>query len=151
MKNLFVTLFLTFVLFGCNPSSQPAQSETSTTQSQTPMQNQSIQNEEIKAHSFLEGMMSDPYYSDPQVKKGQQILKDLCLQIETEKPADLNALYVLTHAATDRFNDLDSEFSENGSEIETSAREEIASEFEFIAETYGFDADLEELIATREW
>ena len=151
MKKNFIPIVLTLLVIGCKPSSPAEQNENLSTQNHLNTNKMAIQNEAIKAYTFLEGMLSDPYFPNPQVEKGQQILKDLCIQIETEKPADLNALYVLTHEATERFNDLDTEFGENGSEIETSAREEIASEFEFIANTYGFDADIEELIATREW
>ena len=75
----------------------------------------------------------------------------LCGEIESEKPDDLDQLYVLTHRATNRFNDLQEEFAENGSELETAAREAIAMDFDFIAKAYGFDADVEELIATRDW
>jgi Family of unknown function (DUF5713) len=58
----------------------------------------------------------------------------------------------LTHAATDDFNQLAEEFFEAESEIETAARECIAADFEFIANAYGFaNADVEELIATRDW
>jgi len=46
---------------------------------------------------------------------------------------------------------LQEEFYENDSEIETAARECIAMDFEFIAKSYGFEADSEELIATRDW
>ena len=75
-----------------------------------------------------------------------------CERIETDRPADLTALYALTHAATEEFNDLQDVFVEAGSEIETVAREEIAEEFWFVARVYGFaDADVEELIAPRDW
>ena len=38
------------------------------------------------------------------------------------------------------------------SEIETAARDCIAVDFEFISKSYGFiEADVEELIATRDW
>ena len=38
------------------------------------------------------------------------------------------------------------------SELETAARQSIGEEFAFIASAYGFeDADVEELIATRDW
>jgi len=50
------------------------------------------------------------------------------------------------------FNELGEELYEANSEIETIAAECIAEDFAFIAEAYGFaDADLEELIATRDW
>jgi hypothetical protein len=41
---------------------------------------------------------------------------------------------------------------ENGSEIETMARDCIAVDFKHIALAYGFeDADIEELVAPRDW
>jgi hypothetical protein len=51
---------------------------------------------------------------------------ELCLQIEAQKPDGLGQLYALTLVATERFNDLQQEFDEQGSEIETAARECIA-------------------------
>lgn len=57
----------------------------------------------------------------------------------------------MTHSATDKLNDLQDEFFENNSEIETGARECLGADFEFISKAYGFDADIEELIATRDW
>jgi hypothetical protein len=51
--------------------------------------------------------------------KGKAILVRLCERLEADRPADLAALYVLTHAATHEFNALEAEFEEAGSEIET--------------------------------
>ncbi|MFA0963812.1 DUF5713 family protein [Roseivirga sp. BDSF3-8] len=82
----------------------------------------------------------------------KNVLVTLCFQIESEKPKDLEALYALTHEATERINDLEDDFFAQGSEIETAAREIIAIEFEYIAQSYGFaEADIEELIAPRNW
>ena len=112
----------------------------------------SLGNTAMTHYAFLKEMYADPYFPDDLVKKGENILLDLCREIEQGKPASLDALYALTHAATDRFNDLQEEFDERGSEIETAAREAIAEDFENIARAYGFaDADTEELIATRDW
>ncbi|WP_066372188.1 DUF5713 family protein [Herbidospora mongoliensis] len=106
----------------------------------------------IAEYAFLKDMYADGYFPDHLVDKGKTILLRLCDRIEAEKPAGLAALYVLTHAATDEFNALDEEFHEAGSEIETAARDTIASDFWFIASAYGFeDADIEELVATRDW
>jgi len=58
---------------------------------------------------------------------------------------------VLTHAATERFNDLAEKFEANGREFETVAREVTVGEFELIAKSYGFDEIIEELIASRDW
>lgn len=111
-----------------------------------------ITNETIKNHPFLQHMYDDKYFPSRLVDKGKQILLRLCERIETQKPASEAELYVLTHAATEEFNELSFEFEEAGSEIETVARDCIGSEFSFIATTYGFvNADTEELIATRDW
>ncbi|MFJ9151239.1 DUF5713 family protein [Streptomyces sp. NPDC102270] len=107
-----------------------------------------IGDQRVTAHSFLDALYRDGYYADRAVDRGKEILLRLCERIEADRPADLAALYVLTQAATEEFNDLqDDDF-----DIETVAREEVAEEFWFIARTYGFeDADVEELIGTRDW
>jgi hypothetical protein len=109
-------------------------------------------NQQIAGHAFLKGLYQDGYYPDHVVDQGREILLCLCERIEAERPPDLTALYVLTHAATEEFNELEAAFEAAGSEIETVAREVIAEDFWFVASAYGFaDADLEDLIATREW
>ncbi|MGW7052246.1 DUF5713 family protein [Streptomyces sp. NPDC054887] len=112
----------------------------------------SISNQKVSAHSFLRAMYADSYFPDRVVDQGKAILLRLCERIETDPPADLAALYVLTQAATEEFNALETEFEAAGCAIETTAREEIAENFWFVAHAYGFgDADVEKLIATREW
>ncbi|WP_123668300.1 DUF5713 family protein [Actinocorallia herbida] len=111
-----------------------------------------LANERILAHEFLPELYEDDYFPDPLVDKGKAILLRLCERIERERPGDLAALYVLTHAATEEFNALDHELQAADSEIETMAREEISEDVAFIATAYGFpDADREELIAPRDW
>ncbi len=110
-----------------------------------------LNNPKIKAHSFLDCMYQDAYFPSFLVDKCRYILLELCQNIESSKPATLEKLYELTHAATDKLNDLEDEFLENDSEIETGARDCLAVNFEFIATSYGFDADIEELVATRDW
>ncbi len=105
----------------------------------------------VLQHPFLADMYEDNYFPNDLVDRGKAILMRLCESIEVEKPASVEALYALTHAATDEFNALAEAFYEHDSEIETAARECIAGDFAFIAEAYGFDADIEELIATRDW
>ena len=111
----------------------------------------SITNAQMIAHPFLGSMYADPYFPKVCVDKVKQVLVALCERIEREQPADLDRLYVLTHAATDVINDLAEFFDEHDSEIETGAREAIAEDFAIIAAAYGFDADVEQLIATRDW
>lgn len=112
----------------------------------------SITNQQVAGHAFLKPLYEDPYFPDHVVDRGREILLMLCERIEAERPSDLAALYGLTQAATEEFNLLEAEFDAAGSEIETVAREVIAEDFWFVASAYGFgDADVEELIATRDW
>ena len=110
-----------------------------------------IKMQRMRAYSFLAEMYQDVYFPNHVVDMGKDVLVKLCLDIEKEEPKTLDELYELTHAATEKFNDLEEVFYENESEIETAARECIAEDFFQIATAYGFDADVEELIATREW
>ena len=112
----------------------------------------SLNNEKVKAYSFLKEMYGDSYFPDFLVDKCKQLLLLLCHQIETTKPSDFAALYTLTHTITEQLNDLQDEFYENDSEIETAARDCLGMDIEFIAVAYGFEtADVEELIAPRDW
>ncbi len=111
-----------------------------------------VSNQQVSAHPFLKGLYDDGYFPDRVVDRGKEILLRLCARIESRPPADLSALHALTQAATEEFNDLQTAFEKADSEIETVAREEIAKDFRFVAHAYGFpDADVEDLIATRDW
>ncbi|MFG2944604.1 DUF5713 family protein [Streptomyces adustus] len=111
-----------------------------------------ISDQRVSAHPFLRGLYRSDYYPDHVVDLGRAVLVRLCERVEAERPADLDALYALTQAATEEFNDLQAAFEAADSEIETVAREVIAEDFRFVADAYGFpDADVEELIATRDW
>lgn len=110
-----------------------------------------LTNTKIKEHLFLDCMYRDTYFPTFLVDKCKYILLELRQNIEKEKPQSLIELYKLTHASTDKLNSLQDEFFRNNSELETAARECLGMDFEFIAKSYGFDADVEKLIATREW
>ena len=146
MQNYLVIIVCCF-MFGCGQEAN----KTSPVNNISMNQN-SIHNEQLRSYSFLTEMYQDSYFPDNLVDQGKAILVNLCLQIEDQAPKDLAELYVLTHAATEKFNDLESAFDEQGSEIETVAREAIGMDFDTIAAAYGFeDADGEELIAPRDW
>lgn len=58
----------------------------------------------------------------------------------------------MTHAATEKINELEGEFEEHDSELETVAREVMAGDFDYIVRAYGFtEVDLEDVIAPRDW
>ncbi|MFJ9656437.1 DUF5713 family protein [Streptomyces griseoflavus] len=111
-----------------------------------------ISNAYVTGRPFLRALYRSDYYPDHVVDRGRAVLLALCARIEADRPADLAGLYALTHAATEEFNALQDEFGAAGSEIDTVARDEIGGEFHFVARAYGFaDADVEELIAPRDW
>ena len=111
-----------------------------------------IANEKLREHVFVGVMVRDGYYPDGPVAQVQGVLVRLCERIEAEQPADLAALYVLSHAATEEINVLQDAFWDAGSEIETVGRDAIAEDMELIAHAYGFgDVDLEEMVAPRDW
>ncbi|MFI6899480.1 DUF5713 family protein [Streptomyces sp. NPDC050256] len=109
-----------------------------------------ITNQRVAGHPFLRQMYEDSYFPDHVVGQGKTILLRLCERIEDVQPSDLEALYVLTEAATEEFNLLEGEFVAAESGIETVAREWICDEFRFAASVYGF-TDTEELTAGRDW
>ena len=52
---------------------------------------------------------------------------------------------------TRAINDLEAEFEENDSEIETVARESIGEAVDYLLQKYRIDIDVEEAIREREW
>ena len=112
----------------------------------------SADNLKVDPAKLLEGMYDDGYFPNDLVDKVRDVILQACSEIEAEKPATEEELYVITCRATDKINDLQEAFYEKESEIETVARDDIAVTFGYVAKTYGFpDADLEELVATRDW
>ncbi len=141
MRHSFLLLFMA-VFISCNTPNQ--------TRFKMIEQNTLI-NPQTKNYAFLTCMYQDSHFPAFLVDKCKNILVHLCSEIETQKPGNLDELYKLTHASVELINDLEDEFFEHGSELETAAAECLASNIEFIATAYGFDADVEELIATRNW
>jgi len=109
-----------------------------------------LNNERLRSYAFLQGMYDDGYFPNFLVDKGRAILVRLCEQIEKTKPVGADVLK-LTHAATEEFNALAEEFGEHGSEIETAARDCIGTDIAHILSEYGYDIDIEEAIAPRDW
>lgn len=112
----------------------------------------SISNEKILQHQWLTDMYQDAYFPKFLVDKIKAILLDVCETIEKQQPTELEQLYKITNQGVEKINDLESEFDDNGSELETVARDCMGMDFEFIAKAYGYDdADVEALISARDW
>ena len=105
------------------------------------MDQSTLQNQVMRDRVILADMNTDDHFPKHLVDECKDIMVQVCRRIETEKPKDPDALYAITHEATERLNDLQATFEENGSEMETGAREALGQEFDVIAKTYGFEAD----------
>ncbi len=110
-----------------------------------------LTNDKLQDYPFLQEMYDDDYYPPFLVDKCKAVLTSLCEKIEATNPASDEEFLELTHAATEQINELQDEFSENDSEIETGAREALGADFEYITKAYGFHLEVEDVIATREW
>lgn len=111
-----------------------------------------FENLKVDPSKLLTAMSRDNYFPKHLVDQVREILLNACREIESQQPADLRDLYAITCRATEGINGLEESFEEHDSEIETVARDDIAESFGYIASVYGFpDADLEELVATRNW
>lgn len=110
-----------------------------------------IGNPVISEYHFLAGMYLDDYYPVDLVDEIRDILLYLCEQIEDLDRKSPKNVINLTHAATKGINSLIPEFLVQRSELETVARDCIATDFEFILRAYQIKLDLESAIAPRHW
>lgn len=144
MKQI-IFILATFIFTSCinkNHSSDPIV---------VSIKQQILKNEKVKNYRILEGMYNDSYFPKQSTDKVKAVLLEFCFSIEKSKPKSLEQLYELSHTATGKINNLQEDFYQNGSELETGARESIARDFEFISKSYGFKSDIEELISNRDW
>ncbi|WP_406845372.1 DUF5713 family protein [Flavobacterium soyae] len=144
MKNIII-LLVSLVFTSCLNKNHSSDGEV------IAVKQNDLKNEKIRNYRILEEMYNDSYFPPKSVDKVRDVLLEFCFNIEKSKPKNLDQLYELSHTATEKINNLQDDFYRNGSELETGAREAIAMDFDFICKSYGFKADVEELIANRDW
>ena len=101
-------------------------------------------------YKLLDEMYQDDYYPSflvDKVKDELQKVIDLLESCETDTEAVQEAL----DAAVCGINDLQEEFDENDSEIETVARDCIGVTVDYILKWFGIPIDMEEAIRERDW
>ena len=101
-------------------------------------------------YKLLDEMYQDEYYPNflvDKVKDELQKVIDLLASGET----DTEAVQETLDEAVCGINDLQEEFDENDSEIETVARECIAEDVAYILEWFNIPIDTEEAIRERDW
>lgn len=99
---------------------------------------------------YLEDMYKDSYYPTFLVDKVKKSIEEVVLFLEsgTYSIAEIQAkLDEMTIA----INDLQEEFDENGSDLETVAREAIGMTVEALLTFFEVDIDVETAIQERDW
>ena len=99
---------------------------------------------------YLVDMYRDPYYPDFLVDKIKGLIVEVVDYLETGE-RDMDQIQAKFDVMTIGINDLEEEFGENGSEIETVARDSIGQTVIDILKHYQIDIDVEEAIRERDW
>jgi len=100
---------------------------------------------------YLKEMYHDGYYPNLLVDKVKAALFEVVEFLESGE-RDINKIQEQFDKAVLKINDLETEFEDNNSQIETAARDDIATTVDKILTHFGFnDYDLEEALREREW
>lgn len=96
------------------------------------------------------GYVSGCVFLDFLVDKVRDEVKNVICFLETGEQ-DLEKIQDKLDEMTDAINDLQEEFEEHDSELETAARESIGETVDYILHWFGIDIDVEEAIRNRDW
>lgn len=99
---------------------------------------------------YVPDMYSDEYFPDFLVDKIKAIIKQMVMFIE-EGGHTRDEIQGAFDQMTIAINELQEEFEENDSEIETGARESIGATVEEIIKFFAIDIDVEEAMRERDW
>ncbi len=103
-----------------------------------------------KNYELLSEMAGDDYFPWHLVERIRELIQEVIALLEggeTSVEAIQEALDEMTLA----INDMQDEFEENDSEIETVARDSIAETVEYILKWFDVDIDIETALAERDW
>lgn len=98
---------------------------------------------------YLENMYDDGYFPKFLVDKIKNLLEEVADYLEEESP--LEDVQEKLDELASGINELQDEFYENDSEIETIARDSIAEAVEHILNYYNIEIDIEDALRAREW
>lgn len=101
-------------------------------------------------YEFLKEMYSDDYFPDFLVDKVKAELENVIAFLETGV-TDVEQIQEKFDAMTIAVNDLQEEFEENDSEIETVARDSIAADVIEILNWFDIDIDVGDALGERDW
>ncbi len=101
-------------------------------------------------YQMLAEMYQDDYYPDFLVDKISALLRKVIALLENDE-TDLKVIQSALDEAVEGINDLQAEFDENDSEIETVARDTIGETVAYILEWFDINIDIEDAIGARHW
>lgn len=101
-------------------------------------------------YKLLADMYHDGYFPDFLVDKVKNQVQKVIEFLETGE-CDGEKIQEKFEEMTEAINDLQEEFEENDSELETAARESIGETVEYILKWFGIDIDVEDAIGGRDW
>ena len=101
-------------------------------------------------YKLLEEMYEDGYFPDFLVDKVKDLVQEVITFLETGE-RDLENIQRKFDKMTLAINDLEEEFEQNDSELETVAREAIAETIEYILNWFEIDIDIEDALRERDW
>ena len=101
-------------------------------------------------YKLLDEMYRDEYFPDFLVDKVKDELQKVIALLESDE-TDAEVIQEKLDEVIIAINDLQEEFDENDSEIETVARDCIGETVGYILEWFGIPIDVEEAIRERDW
>lgn len=101
-------------------------------------------------YKLLEDMYEDGYFPDFLVDKLRDLIENVITFLETGEQ-DLQKIQEKFDGMTLAANDLEEEFEENGSELETAARESIGATVAYILQWFEINIGVEDDIRERDW
>lgn len=99
---------------------------------------------------MLEEMYADVFFPDFLVDKIKALIQNVILFLETGERG-IEIIQEKFDEMTAKINDLEEEFEENDSELETGARESIGETVAYILQWFDLDIDVEQAIRERDW
>ncbi|MBD5113377.1 MAG: hypothetical protein HDT42_12725 [Ruminococcaceae bacterium] len=101
-------------------------------------------------YRLLAEMYRDGYFPDFLVDKVKALIQNVIDFLETGE-RDLNKIQKKFDEMTLAINDLEEEFDDNDSELETVARDSIAVSVMYILKWFDIDIDIEDALGARDW
>ena len=101
-------------------------------------------------YQLLNDMYQDEYFPNFLVDKVRLLVQDVINFLETGEK-NLEKIQNKFDDMTEAINELQEEFEENDSELETGARESIGETVEYILKWFDIDMNVEDAISRRGW